>query len=205
MHLDQRLNAVRAEEPLLADDLAKLDQTLRRLTATADAGLQAPVEIPSWVRRDAILDSSTVLESLTRAKLHVQQALALNRTLQDSLAFEAELNRLERRKIEVQREIHIAAKLREASRKIGQLVLEQNIALPARRQAVLADIDENRVKLGTISSLQRLGKTVVSERPVRPRPLRAGLILVLAGGAAGIVLGIVWDYLRANRRVVFRS
>jgi len=46
---------------------------------------------------------------------------------------------------------------------------------------------------------------VVSDRPVRPRPLRAILILVLAGGAGGVCLAFIWDYVSAHRREIFRS
>lgn len=205
VYLHQRLNTLRAEEPQLQDDLTQLDQTLRRLTDTADVQRDASMDIPSWVRRDAILDSSTVLESLTRAKLQVQQALAHNRAQRDSLAFEAEANLLAQQKHETNRKASIAAKLRVVSRQIGEFVFEKNVDLPARLQTLWADIAENRVKLGTIAPLQRVGMTVVSERPVRPRPMRASLILVLAGGVAGVVAGLGWDYLATHRREIFRS
>jgi hypothetical protein len=202
--LERRLNTLRDEEPRLTADLTQLDHTLRRLNTTA-GDQQSPVEIPSWVRRDAVLDGSTVIESLTRAKLQVQQALALNRALQDSLLHATEVNLLDKAKLEIYRETSIRAKLREAMRQIGELVLNRRIDLPARRRVILTDIDEYQTRLRALAPLQRVGSTVVSQKPVRPRPLRAVLILVLGGGLGGLCLGFIWEYVHSQRRAIFHS
>ncbi|MDY0110124.1 MAG: Wzz/FepE/Etk N-terminal domain-containing protein [Candidatus Krumholzibacteria bacterium] len=204
-HLEQRLLVLREEEPRLAADLTQLDLALRRLTAAAATEREVAADIPSWVRRDAVLDSGSVLESLTRAKLLVQQALGHNRARQDSLAFAAEVIRLDHAKLEIHRETSIRVKVRDADRKIGELILSRDTELPAKRREIDNTIDAARVKLSTIAPLQRVGTTVVSDRPVRPRPLRAILILVLAGGAGGVCLAFIWDYVSAHRREIFRS
>lgn len=203
-YFQQRLVALRDDEPRLVADLTQLEHTVRRLTAEA-ADRDGPADLPSWVRRDAVLDSGTVLESLTRTKLQLQQALALNRARQDSVAYAAEVNRVDQAKLAIHRETSIRARISEASRKIGELVIERDIELPARRLDIHNLIDERRVKLGTIAPLQRVGTTVVSDRPVRPRTARAVIILVLLGGAAGVCLGFAWDYVHKHRRDIFRS
>jgi hypothetical protein len=202
---EQRLASLRQEEPRLAADLAQLDQAVGRLAAGTAGRDGGAAEIPSWVRRDAILDGGTVLESLTRAKLQVQQALSVNRARQDSVAYAAEVNRLDHAKLEIHRENTTRMKLAEVGRKLGDLRIERDIKLPARRQDLDNGLDERRLKLATLSPVQRVGNTVVSERPVRPRTRRAVLILVLLGGTTGVVLGFVWDYLSAHRREIFRS
>ena len=200
----QRLAALRDDEPRLVSDLTLLEHTVRRLTTEA-ADREGPADLPSWVRRDAVLDSGTVLESLTRTKLQLQQALALNRARQDSVAYAAEVNQIDQAKLAIHRETSIRARIREASRKIGELIIERDVTLPSRRLDIHNLIDERRVKLGTIAPLQRVGTTMVSERPVRPRTLRAVVILVLLGGAAGVSLGFAWDYVHTHRRDIFRS
>lgn len=201
---EHRLEAFREEEPRLAADLTQLDLALRRLAAGLPDREDA-AQIPTWVRRDAVLDGGTVLESLTRAKLQVQQALHENRAGQDSMAYAAATSALEHAKLEIQRETTVRTRLREAGRKLGDLRIERDLKLPDRRQDLRNDLDERRLKLATLSPLQRVGTTVVSDRPVRPRLARAIIILVLLGGTTGVVLGFVWDYVQSHRREIFRS
>jgi hypothetical protein len=152
-----------------------------------------------------VLDSGDVLEAVTMAKIQLQAALAENRALQDSLVYIAEKTRLERAKLEIQRETRIRTKIREAGRKIGDLQLQRQYDLPAERRDLENQIRERTVKLGTLSPLQRVGSTMVSDKPVRPRKLRATLILVFLGALGGLVLAFVWDYLVAHRREILRS
>jgi hypothetical protein len=77
--------------------------------------------------------------------------------------------------------------------------------LPEERRELENQIAANRVKLEQLSPLQRVGTTVTSDEPVRPRPLRAIVILVVLGALAGLVLGFAWDYVEKHRSEIFRS
>jgi len=203
-YYERRLQDLKDLKPTLAEDLAQLDVAVRRLAAGEVESVD-PQEIPSWVRRDAVLDGGNVLEALSGAKLQVQNALAANQALQDSLALAAEVSRLERARLEIEREAAIRSKVQDVRRKIGDLHLERDYDLPAKRLALQNSIEERRVKLGTIAPLQRVGATVTSDDPVRPRTLRAIVILVFLGAAGGLALGVTWDYLAAHRREIFRT
>lgn len=200
----KRLEALRDEEPRLTSNLQQLEQAVQRLAQGAGTPA-ATDEIPSWVRRDAILDGGTVLESLTRAKLQVQQALHQNRAQQDSLLYAAEINRLEYTKLEIHRENTIRMRLSEAGSKIGKLLIERDVGLPGQRAEIQNSLEERKLKLALLAPVQRVGRTVVSDKPVRPRTLRAVLILAALGGAAGVGVGLTWDYLRTHRQEIFRS
>ncbi len=200
----RRLVDLQEAEPRLAQDLTQLDHTVRRLGADELAAVR-PEDVPGWARRDAVLDGGNVLRELTAAKLEVEAALAENRALQDSMSYAAEVAALERARLAIERETSIRTKIREAAQKIGELELERDLEIAARRQEVENQIDERRVKLQIISPIQRVGPTVASEDPVRPRPLRAIVILVFLGAVGGLVLGFGWDYLSRHRREIFRS
>ena len=58
-------------------------------------------------------------------------------------------------------------------------------------------------KLDVLTSLEKIGTTTVSERPVRPRRLRVLILLTLAGLLAGFVLAFVREYVARNRNVIF--
>jgi hypothetical protein len=203
-YFEHRLVDLAEEEPRLLADLTQLDHALRRVSS-GEAEEMDDEELPSWVRRDAVLDGGDVLEALATAKLSVQEALADNRAWYDSLSWAAELSRLKKAQLEIQREVSIRAKIREVEGVIGDLVLERDYDLPSQRRDFETQITERLVKLGTIAPLQRVGDTVTSDDPVRPRPLRAILILVFLGIAGGLVLAFVWDYVAAHRQEIFRS
>jgi len=201
---ERRLVDLQEEEPRLVQDLTQLDRTMRRLAAGELDGPD-PEDIPGWARRDAVLDGGSVLQALAAAKLEVQAALGENRALQDSMTYGRQLAVLGRAQLAIERETSIRQQISEVARKIGELELERDLELAARLRELDNLIDERRVKLQIISPLQRVGSTVVSDDPVRPRPLRAIVILVFLGAAGGLVLGFAWDYVATHRREIFRS
>lgn len=201
---ERRLLDLREDEPLLLQDLTQLDHTQRRVAAEG-ASVVDPDELPARIKRNAVLDGGDVLESLSRAKLDVQRELARNRMDQDSLILKSEVVRLETARLEIERESKIRAGSRDASRKIGELALERDFGLPRDRRSLATDIAERKVKLEIISPLQRVGQTEVSDRPVRPRTLRATLILTFLGLIGGLALAFVYDYVVTNRDRIFRS
>ncbi|MBD3222753.1 hypothetical protein GF314_16100 [bacterium] len=200
----RRLVDLQEAEPRLLSDLTQLDRALHRVAAGGDLALE-DVEIPERVRRSAILDRGDVLESLTRAKLELESALDRNRATQDTTALGVERSRLRTAQLEIERETSIRARTREAISKIGSLELERDYDLPSQRRTLAHQIAERQVKLNIIAPLQRVGQTVVSDEPVRPRTLRATLILVFLGAIGGFVLAFVWDYVMAHRDQIFRG
>lgn len=202
-YYESRLADLRESEPRLREDLAQIDEVLRSVGRDDDRSIAAD-ELPNWVKRDAVLDRGDVLESLTFAKLELEKELNRNQSTQDTTALGIERSRLRTSQLEIERETRIRARIREAASAIGSLELERDFDLPSRRQTIEHQISERRVKLDIISPVQRVGRTVVSDKPVRPRTLRATLILAFLGAVGGLVLAFVLDYVLTNREQIFR-
>jgi len=202
--LERQLEVLRGQVPALSADLARLDEALHQMELPA-AAQQGAAEVPGWARRDAVLDRGSVLESVTRAKLQVLQAIARNQARQDSLSYEADRARLESAKLTLTREHTVKAKKNNVARKIEEYQNELAINLPQKHRELVNSMANQEVKLETISPLQRVGKTVTSDKPVRPRLARATMILFLLGCAAGVSLSFVWEYVGKHRHEIFRS
>ncbi len=196
-----RITTLAEQRPRLEADLAQLDQVVRKVAAGAVLDTMA---IPAWVRRDAVLDGGDILEGLARARLEIRSALAHNRAVSDSLGYAADQAAMEHSRLELKQVAAIKAQLREVQQKINDLVLEGKFDLPSQRKDLALQKDISLSKLSLLSPLQQVGNTIVSDKPVRPRPLRAILILVFLGLVGGCVLGFAWDYIALNRERIFR-
>jgi hypothetical protein len=200
----QRLTSLAEARPLINSQLAQVEKVLVGVAGSTEPAVD-PSEIPAWARRDAVLDGGDVLGGLSDIRFRLQAKLDRNTALQDSFAYELELAVLEYGKRSMSREATVQAKLRDIERKIGDIELEKNFELPIKRREVANDINSRRIQIGSLTPMQRVGKTIVSDKPVRPRGLRATLILVFLGAVGGLVLGFTWDYVWANRQEIFRS
>ncbi len=202
--LQRRIQGLREAHPGLEKDLAQLDQVIAEVVRRGE-GTVDPADIPAWARREAVLDEGDVLDGLGDLRLRLQQRLRTSEAQQDSLAYELGLARLESERKGIKRAATVASRLREIEQRIGDLELERDYVLPVKRREVRTDISSKQVQLGSLTSLQQVGKTIVSDKPVRPRGLRAAMILVFLGIMGGLVLGFSLDYLLAHRREIFRS
>jgi hypothetical protein len=189
----------------LAVDLKELAQEEEyckaRITGLAAERRKLEAEV-AWLEE---ADGDQPLEMVAAARLQARHALSRNQAESDSLGFAAELAVLQAERLGITRPAEIAAQLRAAEKKLGDLRLERKLDVTAKRNELEFEISARRSKLGMLSPLQRVGGTVVSDRPVRPRPLRASAILVFLGILGGFSLAFVWDYVAANRRRIFRS
>ncbi len=199
-----RLKDLAEIKPTVEVELAQINGVLSSVINDRDGEVD-PAEIPSWVRRDAVLDGGDVMSGLADVRLRLRQRLNRNTAMQDSFNYELDQAVLEYDRRTLKRESTVKSKLREIERKIGDLKLERDYVLPVKRREVRTDINSRLVQISSLTSLQRVGRTLVSDKPVRPRGKRAIMILVFLGAVGGVVLGFAVDYLRANRQEIFRS
>ncbi len=132
-----------------------------------------------------------------------QSRLAVESTMQaDSLEARVKVNELEMKRLRLTFDIELAKKQAD----IEQQIREQEIALardlPRERMLLRSDQRGEQIKLDLVSPLQRVGPIAVSEKPVRPRRLRAAVILTCLGLCGGIALALVWEYFENNRAVI---
>jgi len=200
----KRIKGLQESRPLVEKDLAQIETALALVASNPDDGPD-PESIPAWARRDAVLDGGDVMEGLADIRFRLHKQLNRNLAEQDSFNYELELATLGFSKLEIQRKASVELKVRELEQIIGDLSLELDYEIPLQRRELRNEINARQVQLGALTSLQRLGETIISDKPVRPRGARATLILVFLGVIGGIVLGFSAEYLLANRREIFRS
>jgi len=200
---NRRLENLAAERPELQQNLEQLNRVVASVVENKEE--ISPDQIPAWARREAVLDGGDVLEGLGELRLKLQHSLDRNMALADSFRFELGVAELEFQRRTIKRQATVESKLREIEKRIGELELERDFVLPVKRSEVRNDITGKQVQLGSLTSLQQIGETFVSEKPVRPRTGRATMILVFLGIVGGLVLGFGLDYIMANRNEIFRS
>jgi hypothetical protein len=83
-----------------------------------------------------------------------------------------------------------------------QIVIERD--LPGERAHLAAQLAGRQVQLDMISPLELVGSTTVTDKPVRPRRMRAVTILGVLALLGGIVLALLREYYHANRRTIMR-
>jgi hypothetical protein len=201
-YFDVRIRELAGEKPRLERHAAEVDSVLRTLGA---GGKASEADIPTWVRRDAVLDGGDVVSGLVDVRLRLSRELARNVAMADSFTTSMRTTDVEIESRVLRREATVRSKIRDAARRIGELELKRGIELEIRQREIDGEIASRRVQMANLTPLQRVGHTQVSDKPVRPRGLRATMILVVLGAMGGVVLGFVWDYLWVNRREIFRS
>jgi len=90
-----------------------------------------------------------------------------------------------------------------AELKIQEMEINRDKALAQELQSIADQQQALEAKLDVLTSLEKIGRTLVSDRPVRPRKLRAVGLLTLAGLLLGLGLALVTEYVSRNRHVIF--
>lgn len=120
----------------------------------------------------------------------------------DSLEAVVKANDLEMKRLRLVLEIELAKKQADVEQKIRDLGIVLERDLPRELALLQSDWQAEKTKLELATPLQRVGSIAVSEKPVRPRKLRAAAILTFLGLSGGIALALAWEYLENNRAVI---
>lgn len=184
----------------------ELERLLSRLTAgqevaVPDSLVVAPAErtVAPWLleslRRGDAGSAGTAAASVLALRRFEQR----NRTLADSLRYEIELAASEVTDLQLKRDVDLEKERAAILTRVGDLHLQREQDIETER----AEIDQRArgfsAQLAALSPLERIGKTQVSVRPVRPRRLRAVALSALAGAFGSLVCAFALDYLAAHR------
>jgi len=66
------------------------------------------------------------------------------------------------------------------------------------------DLSGEKVKLEILSPLEQVGRVTVSDKPVRPRKMRAATILTMLAFFCSLALVFILEYFRVNRAEITR-
>ncbi len=192
----------------------ELERALRRVTAESGRpalpadSLAAALEtrgIAPWLleslRRGDAADAGTGAVSALALRRFEQR----NRALADSLRYEIELAQGAVTDLELKRDVDLEKARVAATGRIGDLRLQQEQEVETERTTLEQAVRGKRAQLSALAPLERIGGTQVTTRPVRPRRLRAVLLLTLAGGLASLGAALGWDYLAAHRDEILRG
>lgn len=192
----------------------ELEQSLQRLTA--EAGRAAPPADSLATAPETRGLAPWLLESLRRgdaadAGTAALSALALrrfeqhNRSLADSLRYEIDLAQGAVSDLKLRRDVDLEKSRVAATGHIDDLKLQQDQEVATERLSLEQAIRGLRAQLAVLSPLERIGRTQATIRPVRPRRLRAVLLLTVAGGLVSLAVALGWDYLAAHRDEILRG
>jgi hypothetical protein len=123
----------------------------------------------------------------------------------DSLQARILSNEQEMNRIKVYGELVLAKREIDVEQKVGDLKIRLNKDLPYERALLQNDLNGEKIKLDNVSPLEQVGKVTVSDKPVRPRKLRAATILTILAFCGALVLALMLEYFQVNREEITRS
>lgn len=122
----------------------------------------------------------------------------------DSLQARIMANEQEMERLKLVGELVLVQKEEDVRRTVNDLQISMEKDLPYERAQLKTDLEAENVKLEIISPLEQVGKITASDRPVRPRKLRAAAILTILAFFCGLGLVFVREYFLVNREVIMR-
>jgi hypothetical protein len=137
------------------------------------------------------------------ATVAYQSKLAVEGTVRaDSLEARIKVNEIEMKRLRLVIDIELAKKQADVEQQIRDQQIAVERDLPRERALLHADQRSEKIKLDLITPLQRVGPINVTEKPVRPRRMRAALLLTFLGLCGGFSLALVWEYFENNQAVI---
>lgn len=123
----------------------------------------------------------------------------------DSLRYGVKVVDLEIAALRLEREVDLAKKQADIRQEIADLNLTLERDLPHQQAQFAADLEGERVRVALLTPLEQIGRISVTDRPVRPRKLRATAILTGLGLCSGLFLALVREYYRRNREAILAA
>jgi hypothetical protein len=120
----------------------------------------------------------------------------------DSLRSRITATEQEIKRLEIYRDIVLANDRQDIAQKIADKRIVLNRELLHDRQALENDLAAERIKLDMVTPLERVGSIAVTDKPVRPRKLRAAAILTILAFFFAVFLVLVREYFQVNRAVI---
>ena len=182
--------------------LAELERA--RASVENDLGADASTDT-AGLRPGLVLTETEVYRALVNDIHRLQGRLFVAAAREDSMRRQIRKNEDEIVRIRSEAEREVETERIEVASHLASLRFARDVAVPAQMQSLDMQILERQAQLVTLSPLERIGRVMASENPVRPRRQRAVLILTFLGLIGGIVLAYVVDYGWNHRREIFRE
>lgn len=102
-------------------------------------------------------------------------------------------------RLKLERDVDLAKRRGDIEQEIADLELKLSRDLPFERAQLEADWQGEKVLVDLLTPLEQIGRISVTDKPVRPRKLRAAAILTGLGLVSGMFLVLALEYFRRNR------
>jgi hypothetical protein len=140
------------------------------------------------------------------ARVHELSAtVSGNRIKADSLQVQFTETEFEMDRLKLMSEIVLTKKVDDIRQRITDRDIWLKRDLPSEKAHLEAKLEGKQVQLETISPLELVGTTTVTDKPVRPRKMRALSILTMLALLGGLGLALVVEYLVVNRQEILRQ
>jgi len=123
----------------------------------------------------------------------------------DSLQTRIRANELAMELLKLERDVTLTKEKADIRQEIADLNIQLAHDLPHRRAQLKNDWNAEKVRLDLVSPLERIGRITISEKPVRPRKLRATAILTVLAFFAALFLVLILEYYRNNRVAILAA
>ncbi|MFO7608279.1 MAG: Wzz/FepE/Etk N-terminal domain-containing protein [Candidatus Krumholzibacteriia bacterium] len=185
-----------------AQDLLQRVMAAEGGDAAAPRGGDTPSDVLLEVmRREQAGRVGDLLDTVDR----LSGRLAAGEVAADSLRHRVRAIDLEIAGLRLEREVDLAKEQADIRQEIADLELVLARDLPHQQAQFAADLEGERVRVDLLTPLEQIGRITVTDRPVRPRKLRATAILTGLGLASGMFLVLFREYYRRNREALLAA
>ena len=189
-----RLRLVEAEK-LLQTLLASEQDAAGGIANDSDAVSQILLQT---VKRNEAALAGELLSTVNQLSSYIYHSTTRADSLTDSIK---EID-LEMASIKLTVSVDMTQKKEELKLRIKDLEIKKSIDLIQDKAELEADLQGNQVQLDMLTPLEQVGRVTVSQRPVRPRKMRAATILTFMAFMGSIFVVFVWEYYQRNKGAI---
>ena len=104
--------------------------------------------------------------------------------------------------LELEKSVDLAQERAAFQLQIDDLIVVRDVDLKSKIDHLTSDLQAEQNQLDMLSPLEQVGHVSVSQKPVRPRKMRALVILTVLAFMGSIFVVFVWEFLRKNRAAI---
>ncbi len=189
-------DASRQRVELQLEEIESANRLRRSLLAEAEAQAKAAGGSRERLEASAMPAAAGTAAASALALRRFEQR---NRALADSLRYEIEIAASAVIDLNLRRDVDLERERSAILTRLGDLQLQRERDYETERATLEQTARGYVAQLTALSPLERIGKTHVTIRPVRPRKLRAVALLTVAGAFASLAFALAWDYVATHR------
>lgn len=168
------------------------------------ARMPTPDQLP-FVWWDMAQDKTAIAGRLLLSTLDANSQVTADRIQEADLLATNQVQDLKRRELLLEQNYDLKKRRTEIDSDITEMEINRDRTLKHDLQNIDNQILQLQSQIDVLTPLEQIGDVTVSNRPVRPRKLRAVGLLTLAGLIGGLLLACCWEYVSRNRDEIFRS